>query len=222
MSEDEKFPWPDKYLDPFEVARPPDENRVFNACMDADPTWERYMRGYRTGAELLFRYLEMTGERGHNDVVVYPLVFCWRHYLELALKQTVSAMRELTGKVGRADLSEHHLMPFWEEIRPHLPSFGAPPGNVTVVGRTLQYLNRFDRGSFAFRYPTTTAGESTQANIPAHINLRRLHEVMQGIANWLEAGLTEMSAHLQYMTEMEAEYESKKRASYGTDDDDYE
>lgn len=219
VSDDEKLPWPEKYADPFQPAREPDGDWVFNACMDERPTRWRYATGYRTGAELLFRYLKMTGEREHNDVVVYPLVFCWRHYLELVLKESVQNARGLTGTEGKADLSEHRLMPLWEELRPHLPEFGAPPLDIKVVGRTIQYLSRFDPGSFAFRYPTTTNGDSTQSDIPTHINLRHLDKVMQGIANWLDAGISEMAERAQHEAEMQAECEANMHAWYGSEGD---
>lgn len=227
MTEKREFAWPEKYVDPFQKATAPDENWVFNACMDKRPSWHRYADGYRTGATLMFRYLAMTGEREHNDVVVYPIIFCWRHYLELALKHSVRMVRVLTSTEGTAKLNEHRLMSLWEELRPHLPDLGASRNDIKVVTRTIQYLARFDPESLAFRYPTDQEGNSTQEDVPSLINLRALHETMEGIANWLDAGISEMTERLsveaelqaQYESEMEAEYEAEMEAEYGSDGD---
>lgn len=216
MTEYDEIPWPKDFIAPFGEATAPDSDWVFNACMDPMPSWGRYALSYRTGAELLFKYVELSGER-HNDLVVYPLVFCWRHYIELTLKQLVRSMRLLSNCSGNADLDDHRLMSLWNELQPHLPALGAPPGDIKTVGRTIQYLSRFDPGSFAFRYPTNRDGSSTQGAIPPRINLRRLDMVMRGIANWLEAGISESSMRLEYEAEMRAEYEAEMRAEYSDD-----
>lgn len=181
-----EFPWPETYVDPFQDAS--DRNWVFNACMDPAPTMSRYARAYREGAELMLRPLADSGgeDRGHNDLVVYPVVFCWRQFIELMLKDTLMMMRALSGKKGSASLHRHDLMPLWNELKVHLPDLGAPPEEVVIVEKTIARLADLDPDSFAFRYPKDKKGGSTQADVPVRINLRFLHEAMQNIANWLD------------------------------------
>ncbi len=42
----------------------------------------RYATAYRRAAEMLFKVLEEAqgAEHHHNDLVVYPIVFCWRQF----------------------------------------------------------------------------------------------------------------------------------------------
>jgi hypothetical protein len=126
-------------------------------------------------------------------------------------------MRALSGKKGSANLHRHDLMPLWNELKVHLPDLGAPPEEVAIVEKTIARLAVLDPDSFAFRYPKDKQGGSTQANVPVRINLRFLHEAMQNIANWLDAGHTEASERLQYEREQQAEYEAEMRAAYGGD-----
>jgi hypothetical protein len=215
MSEDEKWPWPDKFVDPFQDVRGPDW--VFNACMDRTPTMSRYALAYREGAELLLRPLAESGgsERGHNDLVIYPVVFCWRQFLELMLKDMVMMVRALSGRRGAANLDKHGLMPLWNELKDHLPDLGARPGEIEVVGKTIARFAEFDANSFAFRYPKDKQGGSTQSHVPMRVNLKCLNEAMQNIANWLDCGHTEASERLRFEAEQKAEYEAEMRATYG-------
>jgi hypothetical protein len=219
MSEKREFPWPEKFEEPFRHEQ--GAGWVFNACMDTTPTIGRYALAYRTAAEELFRPLgESEGaERHHNDLLVYPLVFCWRQFLELMLKEMVSMARALSGKSGSANLHKHDLMPLWNELKRHLPGLGARPAEIEIFGRTLARLAEYDPDSFAFRYPTDKQGASTQSDIPLHINLKFLNDTMQGIANWLDAGHSEMSERLRFEAEMTAEYEAEMRSTYGDEED---
>jgi hypothetical protein len=195
---DETYPWPEQFEEPFGPERGPDS--VYNACMEPAPSMFRYATAYRTGAEVLFKYLAEAGgsERHHNDLVVYPIVFCWRQFLELTLKEMVAMARTLNATTGSADLGQHRLTPLWRELRKHLPDLGAPQVEMDTVEKTIAYLDAFDAGSFAFRYPTDKKGASTQKDIPLLISLRKLDAVMQRIANWLDAGRTEAARRLEW------------------------
>ncbi len=216
---DDKWPWPETYVDPFQDAS--GENCVFNACMDRTPTMTRYAMAYREGAELMLRPLaESRGaERQHNDLVVYPVVFCWRQFVELMLKDMVMLVRALSGKNGSANLHKHDLLPLWNELKGHLPSLGARQQQVEIVEKTIARLADLDPDPFAFRYPKDKQGGSTQSGVPIRVNLRFLNEAMQNIANWLDAGHTEASERLQFQLEQQAEYEAEMRATYGCDDE---
>ncbi len=219
MSKEREFPWPEKFEEPFRHEQGP--GWVFNACMDRNPTMSLYATAYRTAAEELFRPLGESGgaERQHSDLLVYPLVFCWRQYLELTLKEMVAMVRALSGKKGSANLHKHHLMPLWNELKGHLPGLGARFAEIEAVGKTIARLVDYDPDSLAFRYPVDKQGGTTQSDIPLHINLKFLNDTMQGIANWLDAGHAEASERLRYEAEMRAEYEAEMHAAYGSEDD---
>ena len=61
-----------------------------NACLNE---WSRdhgatYAAGYRRAAELLIEHIDTKGR--DQDVLVYPVVFLYRHHVELALKRIIS------------------------------------------------------------------------------------------------------------------------------------
>ena len=61
-----------------------------NAClnfMEGKNTWYGYFRGYQRAAELLVQYVDC--EKQYQDTLVFPIIFLYRHYLELILKDTI-------------------------------------------------------------------------------------------------------------------------------------
>lgn len=59
-----------------------------NACVGfAKCEWDLYARGYKRAADLLVSHIDASG--GDQDVLVYPILFMYRHYFELRLKQLV-------------------------------------------------------------------------------------------------------------------------------------
>jgi hypothetical protein len=57
-----------------------------NACLRNGDEYA-YREGYRKGAQILVRAVEET--QSDQDFLVYPIVFLYRHHIELALKRVI-------------------------------------------------------------------------------------------------------------------------------------
>lgn len=57
-----------------------------NACLRNGDEYA-YREGYRRGAQILVRAVEET--QSDQDFLVYPIVFLYRHHIELALKRVI-------------------------------------------------------------------------------------------------------------------------------------
>lgn len=73
-----------------------------NACLNA--TWgvdqAAYLEGYRCGARLLVEHV--TEHARDQDFLVYPIIFLYRHHVELALKNII--LQALPPDVKRVNL----------------------------------------------------------------------------------------------------------------------
>lgn len=155
--------------------------------------------GYRTGAVLLFKYLEMTGHRQYNDVAIYPIIFCWRQYLELRMKELILSCRVLLRDEMGTEILHHRLKDIWAELRPLLEQVGgAESESFDALDGVISEFIKYDPDSFAFRYPTDKKGGTTQADIPALINIKSLNDVMERVSNFLDAG----SAYVDHELDM--------------------
>lgn len=170
-----------------------------NACVNyADGLM--YALGYRRAGDALVERVAQT--RSEQDFLVYPVVFCYRQYLELMLKADLCEARAAFGistPVPKRDpLNDHPLLPLWRDLRPLIerrwPDGGPEPDHVEDA---LRQFDTVDRRSFAFRYPT---GKQGGPSLPQHmlrINLRNLAEVVARIGAFLEGTLDAFDADRQ-------------------------
>src|SRR5207248_2363842 len=131
-----------------------------------------------------------------QDVLVYPIVFSYRQYLELRLKELRRAGFELHDWPLPGGLN-HKLPGVWADCR-KLIEVTYPATTVTeldVVGTIIKEFDVLDPDSFAFRYATTKSGAPSLPAKLRRINLRHLRDTMQKMATFLDAA-AEGIAHM--------------------------
>jgi hypothetical protein len=160
--------------------------------------------GYRRAACIL---AERAFERGDEVFLLYPVVFLYRHHVELMLKSLIYAfdhpsVRQNTGaheldEADRKNLTSgkkaHSLQWLWGRLLPVVKTLGCDIQHFeTVDGISfyLQQLNEIDPGSVNFRYTTAIAG--TKAKLRklqkpgAEVNIQTFAIAMERLANYLD------------------------------------
>lgn len=155
--------------------------------------WPRVI-GFKRAADIL---VEHTLERRHDrDFVVYPIVFSYRHFLELTVKELAYMVR-----IARCDPNAkrpfgHTLGRPWDELRSFASEYPdvTDPDALSVVDSVISEFERVDPGSFAFRYGVSGTGEQLIPDDLKTIDLRNLMGVMNrtesyfdGYEGWLSA-----------------------------------
>jgi hypothetical protein len=113
--------------------------------------------GYRIAANLLVKHcIDHVPDR---DLVVYPIVFCYRHFLELTLKWMLQAFGYTVGM--KPNWKDHDLATLWKQFKAMPGEYGAGSQDEgdAVVADLLAEFAKVDQWSFAFRYAHTTKGE---------------------------------------------------------------
>jgi len=160
--------------------------------------------GYRRAACIL---AERAFERGDEVFLLYPVVFLYRHHVELMLKSIIYAFdhpsvrlntREpALNEADRQNLSKgkkaHSLQWLWGRLLPAVKALGNDiHHSETVEGISfyIQQLNEIDPGSVSFRY--TTAITETRAKLKkaqkpgAEVSVQTFAEAMERLANYLD------------------------------------
>ncbi len=119
------------------------------------------------------------------DSGIYPLLFLYRHSLELLFKLMLAMVRDLTGKEAK-NYDKHSLKPLWSELRHQLKELGLEhsDANAIAVHQFILQLDEVDPDSMAFRYATTRAGKDHLQDI-THINIIHLRDVLNSVFVWL-------------------------------------
>lgn len=127
-----------------------------------------YNEGYKSAArELTINYANRPVNE--KDTLVFPIVFLYRQYIELTLKDLI---RELDNKLGytRTDniLAQHKLLPLWDAAIKQYNSF-IKIKNISLIFTStsnkerliVNQFNQIDEDSFSFRYASDKKGNET-------------------------------------------------------------
>lgn len=171
-------------------------NVVFNFTRDPIGDLTAYAFGYKEAAKLLVAEFSRSSPR--PDYEGYPILYLYRHSLELYLKAIVYRSARLLGLMGKdkPDLTRlftrHELAPLIPAVR---AVFDAMQWSFEFEGSEFVSFNEFeqfiedidslDGRSHAFRYPVNRDG---RANLREHyvLNVISFATIMDALLDFLE------------------------------------
>jgi hypothetical protein len=151
--------------------------------------------------------VEYTRQGGRETFLFYPIVFLYRHHVELMLKKLILAfddagVRRITqaeqlSKPALKSLEQgkkaHSLQWLWDWLRPLVQALGnnvVSTEEVVGINSYIRQLNGVDPDSVKFRY---TAGiQEAKAKLGkvqklgAEVDIRAFAEAMERLANFLD------------------------------------
>lgn len=162
-----------------------------------------YAEGYKRAAEELVKFI---GDHDQDqDFLVYPIIFLYRHHIELMLKELTVLASKLLG--DRTKLPNgHNLKKLWELCEPLLRRIHEDDGTYGAVTNLINQLTEVDPTSESFRYHVNKEGRPCLPGI-RRVNLRHFAEVMEGLTNFLDACHTAITEYLKLQRE-ESQYHS--------------
>ncbi len=168
-----RFPWPkesDKIFEKRNEAKspPPSASLDFHQILESmKPEADFYYReGYYAAALLL---ATEPSDSKHASLY-YPMLYCFRHFVELSLKSLLTVYTTLAGEEPNAGLlRSHSLGSLWQEAKRLIDDAEGMKRSEDetgrVVDRCLNELNEADKSSQAFRYPTSTTGDDLREQL---------------------------------------------------------
>lgn len=199
--ESDKTPWPGPDSDL--LGQGPEWWLV--ACMDwPRDRWLGYVGGYWKAADVIFERVVETGR--DQDMLVYPYLMCWRHFVELQLKNLILLSRKYLREPIELPRT-HRLDVLWRVVRGCLERAWPDDDrrDLDEAGRIVLQLDGFDPTSEHFRYPILKNGSETMTSL-GRIYMPSFHEAMSGVAAMLDAADTGLRVMTEQRDEIEAEY----------------
>ena len=195
-----------KYPSLFEKGLPDWHN---NACLNWTDMSYGYIEGYLRAANLLVDHINEHGR--DQDTLVYPIIFCYRHHLEIRMKEITKQGRNLLH--GSGDYEDgHRLTPLWVNCKSILLQVYEEfetPDEIAMIHQFVEELDKIDAGSDGFRYWESSKGKKSKQVIPRKPSLRDLREVnirhfkdcANAMAKFLEGASMGIGAYLQHQQE---------------------
>jgi hypothetical protein len=178
-----------------------------NACLNySRDGWTLYALGYKDAADLLVSHVEDGGRS--QDTLVYPILFLYRQYLELALKELIRDARILE-EIDEPFPKTHRIDELWRICQTLLRQISSdePIEYLDEIGRLIGEFSKVDPTSMAFRYPEDRDGNPSLPGI-SNINLRNVKEVIGKIAIILDGASTQIDVYLSNKPEMYGDFYS--------------
>jgi len=169
------------------------------------PDWYRFAFGYKSGAEMLVARL--TGHGMALESACRPILFLYRHSVELMLKALLIDLGELTDSPEAISI-KHALTPLWTKLRERILAYdpGQDSAWLDRAAFLITELDRLDPGSFSFRYPVGKDGVPLIA-FGETISIEHFADVMKELWMVLDGAAAMLDQHVQLKREMEEEYD---------------
>ena len=156
-----------------------------------------YASGYMKGGRRIANSLMENSIS--QDTVVYPLVFVYRHAIELYLKQLTECLLRIAGLVGKP-CQTHNLADNWSLIKPlivaHATSFDPDAILIPLVDAVISDLIEIDPDGQAFRYPHARTG-SRFLQETSLINIKVFADAIDMIAEVMDSWIYTASTLLE-------------------------
>jgi hypothetical protein len=173
-----------------------------NACVKGIDNGMAYQDGYRHAARHLAEYVCDTGQG--QDFLVYPIVFLYRHHIELTLKSIIGVSISLLdctlSEKDHDTLCRHDLAKLWNMARPLLNpicelggSSALPSNDLKGIDSYIAQLHKYDRNGESFRYATNKPKSLKTIGAPSlppdlkHINIRDFALALEKLPDYLDA-----------------------------------
>ena len=196
---DDESPWPRAADDPLALG----ERSRLVACLNfSHDQWIGYVEGFKRLADVGVAHLEEDGH-GH-DYLVYPIVFAYRHHIELALKVIIRDASALLNE-DRDRARTHKLLPLWEMAEPLLRRIADDGDTYVAVRDCLRRFDELDPSSESFRYPITSAGDAVLPGV-YNLDLCQVRAVVARLSTFLDCVMTDLAVNLDTKREVEQAY----------------
>jgi hypothetical protein len=178
----------------------------FNFRPDAVADMESYAAGYHRAAKVLAARMRRAVKSLHYDG--FPVLFLYRHALELYLKAAIHLGSELIMLRGGTEpnlkwlLDEHDLERCVSELKRILASLGwlkgfrqrGAPGFAAFENLVAE-VSKLDAGSFAFRYPVNKRGRRIFP-LSRSVNVLNFAKLLNPFLDLIDTGLFAMNAEI--------------------------
>lgn len=125
-------------------------------------TWFDFAQGYEFAAQNLVELLGNHPSARWRIELTPPVVFLYRHAVELLIKNAYLSLGLGDGSVP----GTHDFVTLWRELRDKLvDGFADPEREMALLDKAIVVIDNLDPTSFSFRYPVDRGGALTP-NVP--------------------------------------------------------
>jgi hypothetical protein len=167
--------------------------------------WDVYAEGYKIAGDIVVQYI-IDNDRNQYSLV-FPVVFLYRQYLELRLKELIFSSSHLLNQIT-PEIKGHKLILKWKMVRQNIELLWRnSPDNkndLELIEARLREFDLIDPNSENFRYPESIDVKPSLTSLKGmeYINLRNLKDCVNAISMVLDSASTGIYESLRRKHEM--------------------
>lgn len=161
------------------------------------------IEGYKNLVYNALKQLQKEKGNLEKDSHIYPIMFLFRHYLELLMKQTLRNFRLANEEIAHDEVGyvmSHSLIDPWNMIKGYISRLDGEnieDVEYRIFEALINELSLIDKNSFSFRYPYNGVRDvngsiSLCIPEPKDISLDNLEEIIHKMSCFIE-GLNDLS-----------------------------
>lgn len=120
--------------------------------------------GYASTSAILLHLISLSNDRYLRECYIFPVMFCFRQYLELTMKDSIlyCRLRRKVAYSGESNLEGHDLLMLWENLKLYIDVNDSVVKN---VHRIIVELNSVDSNGELFRYGSSLTKKVLDKNV---------------------------------------------------------
>ena len=204
----------------------------------AQDQWYLLAKAYKNAADQIIVGLPEALLLGQHSVyIASPVMFLYRHYLELEIKAIWLDLRDFGHILNLRDLGEqtmlgnsskpHSLLPVWRSVRNILFEINEEVSTDKIgkieaekiydaMEERIKEFNRIDERSMNFRYPIDKTGKNRiLASLPDGRQLSHVKDVIEVVAGYFNSIRTWMHEERNFHIEMQYELRDMENEMWG-------
>lgn len=158
-------------------------------------------QGYASAALFFLKVIGSSNSKYMKACYINPCLFCFRHYMELILKDTLWYYSQCTpDAVGLEKVKkEHNLAVLWNQL---LKQIGRRDETTRHIGRLVHEFSEYDNSGTTFRYSYSfnTNGRKDNDKLQILIDNKILYTRMLQIFSYMEGLRDEITNNLDEMS----------------------
>jgi hypothetical protein len=169
---------------------------IIDRALVEDHDLRRFYRmkdGYKLAGDVLVQRWLTQSRTLYGDSLVYPILFCYRHFLELSMEWILWQREEYR---STSIFKEHDLRRLWHKCLLIFQdvNIDADP-QVVASEKLILEMHEMDEGSFNFRYTHDKKGKVIDLGI-GRVDLIRLREGIEKLDNFFDIADTIIDVEL--------------------------
>lgn len=155
--------------------------------------------GYASTSVLLLNLIKLSNDKFLKESYINPVMFCFRQYLELTMKDSLLRFRlwRKTTSRGEANLDGHNLSNLWRDLKQYIEP---KDKEVHSIEKLVEELNAADEDGTLFRYNEFLTNSIKKMEITRplididilYLRILQMYNFFEGVNELARKGLEEM------------------------------